>query len=127
MKYLYLWEKYRPAILNLMVASSKGPQEYKLSSHEFTDLSPKKTTGYTFTLKFQDGKVINNIKTSALAQDLLAMLRNSAKALSLSETAIYQFKLSKDFVLNISREEVLTESEPETPSNDEQDQDHSED
>ena len=31
-KYVYLWKKYRPVLVSLMVASAEGEQSYKLSN-----------------------------------------------------------------------------------------------
>ena len=103
--YLYLWKKYRPAILNLMVASEKGTMEYKFSSHEFRDINQNKGN-YSFVLRAHKGKAINNIKTSLVARDLLEVLQNSEKANQLIDSAIYEFELDKHFVLHIKHESI---------------------
>ena len=40
-QYTYVWIKYRPALLRLMIAASDGPQEYKFADHEFRRLNPR--------------------------------------------------------------------------------------
>lgn len=115
--YTYLWKKYRPAILNLMIASENEAQEYKFSSHEFRDLNPKKPS-HSFTLRVHQSKAINDVKSSLVAKDLLQVLRNSERATELTNTAIYQFELDKKFVLHITHE-AIPESEEPTQKEDE--------
>lgn len=108
--YTFVWSKYRPAILKLMIDSSDGPQQYKFSDHEFRRINPKEKGGYTFTLRVFRGKAINDIKASAPAQDLLRVLQQSGKASSLMETSTYEFMLDKHFVLHILHEENVPEA-----------------
>ncbi|HEY9047200.1 MAG TPA: hypothetical protein VIN08_14945 [Ohtaekwangia sp.] len=101
--YVSLWNKYRPAILKLMLASHDNPQEYGLSAHEFKALNPKDRNGYSFTLKAYQGKALNNIQQSTNAQDLLYMLSLSRKASELMDTGIYEFTLTKQFKLQVTK------------------------
>ncbi|MDH5609610.1 MAG: hypothetical protein OEY56_09020 [Cyclobacteriaceae bacterium] len=102
-KFTYVWKKYRPAILNLMVASADGPQTYQLSNHEFKDIHPKEKSGYSFNLQVFQGKAINNIKTSTMAKDLLLILQQSKTVSELTDVSTYEFVLDKQFVLHISQ------------------------
>ena len=104
--YIPLWNKYRPAILQLMVASAEGPQQYKLYGHEFKGLNPKEKGGYSFTLQAHKGRAKNNIRNSIVAQDLLSMLDTSKKASELMDTSIYEFTMDKQFMLRITKLEV---------------------
>jgi hypothetical protein len=104
--YIPLWNKYRPAILQLMVASSEGPQQYKLYGHEFKGLNPKEKGGYSFTLQAHKGRAKNNIRNSMVAQDLLSMLDTSKKASELMDTNMYEFTMDKQFMLRITRLEA---------------------
>jgi hypothetical protein len=104
--YIPLWNKYRPAILQLMVASAEGPQQYKLYGHEFKGLNPKEKGGYSFTLQAHKGRAKNNIRNSIVAQDLLSMLDTSKKASELMDTGIYEFTMDKQFMLRITKVEV---------------------
>lgn len=108
-----LWIKYRPAILQLMIAAAEAPQTYKLFSHEFKALSPKDKVSFTFTLKAHQGKAQNDIKKSLVAQDLLNILGGSKKAKELMDLSIYEFSLDKHFVLHISKLEKELEKEKE--------------
>ncbi len=112
-KYVHIWKKYRPVLLTKMIAAQEGEQSYKLSSHEFQDLNLKKTSGYSFLLKVSHSKLANDIKKNPLAQDLLYVLQQSNKARELTELATYQFKMDKDFNLQIS---VSPEAQEETAS-----------
>jgi hypothetical protein len=108
--YSSLWNKYRPAILQLMVASWEGPQEYKLFDHEFKALNPKEKS-YSFELRAYQGKAVNNIKASNTAKDLLVMLNSSRKALELMTEDHFEFTLTKQFVLRVTRIPVAPEPE----------------
>lgn len=102
--YAFLWQKYRPALLKLMVDSETGPQKYPLSKHEIKSVHPNERGGYSFTLKLYKGKSVNDIRKSAIAKDLLGVMQQSKKALELAELAAYEFKLDKSFVLHVSKE-----------------------
>ena len=102
-KYMWIWEKYRPVILKLMITSSDGPQTYQLSAHEFMDVNNKKPTGYTFMLKVFQGRSQNDIKKNPVAQELLSALRNSYRAEELMESIQFEFELDKHFVIKVKQ------------------------
>ena len=103
-QYAYLWSKYRPAILKLMKDAAHGPQEYKLSNHEFHNVNSTKKGGFAFELKVFKSKAINNIRDSDIAKDLLLILGRSETATGLTENLVYEFTLDKNFVLHIKQE-----------------------
>ncbi len=111
-KYSYIWNKYRPAILRLMVDSQKDPQEYQFSKHEFHNINPKEKGGYAFNMRVFQGKAINDIRTSTLAKDLLVILQQSKRALEMIDETPYEFTLDKHFLLHIKQEEPITGEEP---------------
>jgi hypothetical protein len=113
-KYIRVWEKYRPVLLSLMVASEKEPQTYLLSNHEFIDINPKKLSGYAFIMRFHMGKSMTDIKKSLLAPDLLYILKRSARAMELSESAIYELQMDKLFNITITYEAIEVEVEEST-------------
>jgi hypothetical protein len=101
--YSSLWSKYRPAIIQLMLASKdSSPQEYKLSNHEFKQLNSKEKT-YSFELHAFQGKAVNNIRNSVIAQELLSMLNTSRKASELLDAEQFAFSLDKQFVFRVTR------------------------
>ena len=110
--YASLWNKYRPVILQLMSASEKGPQEYKLFPHEFKSLSPREKSGYSFTLEVSNGRANNNIKDSIVAQDLLQMLQQSPRATALMNENAYALSMDRHFVLRVSKLQPKVEAEP---------------
>lgn len=119
--YTPVWNKYRPAIIRMLIDSSTAPQEYKLSAHEFVALSGNKKLGYTFTLQVTRGKAINNIKESPVAKDLLTTLQLSPKASQLIDTATFEITLDKQFVLRVTnitlpKPELNTEAHGEISS-----------
>ncbi len=102
--YSFVWQKYRPAILKLMVDANESPQQYQFSKHEIKRINPKERGGYLFTLRIHKGKSVNDIRSSAIAKDLLLTLQNSRKASELAEAATYEFKLDKRFILHVTKE-----------------------
>jgi hypothetical protein len=109
--YKLLWNKYKPALVKLMIDSEKEPQEYQFISHEFRDLNPKEKGGHSFTLEAHRGRPQNNIKMSVVAQDLINILAKSAKAQELMETATYVFVMDKKFLLTVTRIPLEVEEE----------------
>ena len=111
-KYTHIWQKYRPVLLNLMVASSsKGPQTYDLSSHEFIDVNNKKTTGYSFALKIFQNRNNSEKKVNVAGLDLLAVLQQSQKSQQLTQEAAYRFEMDKNFKIQVTCEPVETATE----------------
>ena len=104
--YTSLWNKYRPAILQLMIASSEKPQQYKLSGHEFKQLNSKEKT-FSFSMQVTKGKAVTNIKKSVVAKDLLTVLELSKKAAELMDTKTYEIKLDKQFTLHVTQCETI--------------------
>lgn len=100
--YTSLWNKYRPAILQLMMASEEKPQQYKLSGHEFKALNSKERS-FSFSMQVFKGKAVTDIKKSVVAKDLLTVLELSKKAAELMSTTTYEIKLDKQFMLHISK------------------------
>ncbi len=105
--YTSLWNKYRPVILKLMSAAATEPQQYKLFPHEFKAVGEKVKKGYTFSLQAANGKALNNIKGSAVAQDLLQVLQQSKTATQLMTEATYELSMDKHFVFQVNRKEPV--------------------
>ncbi len=98
--YSSLWNKYRPAILQMMVAADEGPQTYKFFKHEFKAVNPKEKS-YSFTMEIYQGKALDPLKMANIAKDLLNVLAQSPKANELMESNKYEFALDKQFVLHV--------------------------
>lgn len=114
-KYTHVWQKYRPVLLNLMVSTSKGPQTYDLSSHEFIDVNNKRKTGYSFSLKMFQSRNVSDKKLNGAGTDLLAVLQQSQKAQLLTDDAIFKFDMDRHFKLQVSCEPV-EKVETDTPA-----------
>ncbi len=106
--YTSLWNKYRPVILKLMSGAATEPQQYKLFPHEFKAMGEKVKKGYSFSLQAYNGKALNNIKGSAVAQDLLTVLQQSKTAVQLMTEATFELNMDKHFVLQVNRIEMPT-------------------
>ena len=99
--YLTLWDKYRPIIINQMKLALTEPQVYSLSKHEFEAIGDRLSSGYSFNLELKNGKLMNNIDGTAVARDLLEVLKKSKTASELMEGHHFKINLSKDFKLTI--------------------------
>jgi hypothetical protein len=107
--YGHVWSKYRPVILKMMIASEGEPQQYKFSSHEFKGANPKEKGSFAFTLQAFQGRAVNNIRSSEIAQSLMGVLQQSRKATELLEKETYEFVMDKQFILHIKKQaDVLT-------------------
>ena len=101
-QYVSLWNKYRPVLLKLMVASEVEPQQYKFFLHEFKSLNQRQKD-FSFTLRVFKGKAVNNIKASPVAGDLLNILNTSRKASELMDECEYEFAMDKQLLLRVNR------------------------
>jgi hypothetical protein len=104
--YAPLWNKYRPAVVKMMVDARSAPQTYQLFEHEVCALAPK-TRNVKFTMRVQRSKSLTNLKDSVIASDLLHTLSLSNKAMELMELHAYEFTLGRDFTLSVSIVEAL--------------------
>lgn len=100
--YTTLWNKYRPSILKMMMASQEGPQQYKFYSHEFKALKPTEKT-FSFAMQVDKGKAEQATKVPVIAKELLAVLQYSKTATELMEGHKYEFKLDRNFLLHVTR------------------------
>ena len=108
--YTTLWNKYRPSILKMMMASEEGPQQYKFYSHEFKALKPTEKT-FSFAMQVDKGKAERATKVPVIAKELLSVLQYSKKATELMEGHKYEFKLDRNFLLHVTR--ITTPENPE--------------
>lgn len=99
--YIDLWRRYKTPIVSLMVKAEVSPQSYTLTRHEFEDMGDRKHAGYSFRLEIRNGVALNNIGGSAVARDLLLVLKESKKANELWSDKTYVFQNDKNFKLNI--------------------------
>ena len=109
--YAHVWNKYRPVILKMMIASEEEPQQYKFSIHEFKGANPKEKGSFAFTLQAFQGKNVNNIRNSEIAQSLMSVLQTSRKATELMEKETYEFVLDKQCVFHIKKQETVVSAE----------------
>ena len=107
-----IWKKYRPVVLKLMVDSLEGtPQSYKFSGHEFADANTRKSAAFSFKLETHKGRVLHPKKASVVASDLMAVLKQSAKATELTDASVFYFVLDSQFNLTVSSKLAETASE----------------
>lgn len=88
-------------LVSLMRAALNAPQTYALYKHEFEALGNRTQSEYSFNLEIKNGVVHNNIGGSAVARDLLEVLRNSVAAQQLMKEHFFKINLNNEFVLTI--------------------------
>lgn len=102
-RYAYIWHKYRPVVIKLMIDAAEAPQQYQFFEQEFRRFNRSETNGYSFILYVNSGNALNNIKTSALANDLLLLLRSSKTAALLMQSSTFEFMLDAKFILHVRK------------------------
>lgn len=105
-KYLYVWKKYKPVLVKLMVDAVEEPQHFQLSGHEFKDIDARSCS---FSLEVLDGKALNVVKVSLIAKELLYILKQSGRAVELMTNAQYTYKMGADFILHVTRSEMTSD------------------
>lgn len=100
--YTGLWNKYRPALLKMMINADKESQTYQLSVHEFKAFNNGKNTTFAFDFEISNGKA-TGLRESLVAQDLWEILRQSPKVNELMASASFRLSMNKQFVLNVQR------------------------
>jgi hypothetical protein len=100
-KYSELWERYLPSIIQSLQNCNTDMRHILLNAYEFKLIGNKKN--YSFNLEFVDGKVSNNIKSSAEAKDLATVIENSKVACKLIEAGHYKLRMDNKFCLWICR------------------------
>ena len=104
--YSYIWHKYRPVVLRLMVNAVDGPQQYVFADHEFRRMFPRNRSSLAFILYMHRSKAVNNIKTSPLAHALVGILKESKTAIRLTEDSTFELILDENFVFHVRKNEV---------------------
>ncbi len=106
-KYVELWQRYLPAIIQNLSDSNSSKHLIVLSSYEFELIGNRKN--YSFHLEYRDGKVSNNIQGSAVAKDLAQAIEDSAEARNILSSGSFKFTMDRNFSLFICRYESVHE------------------
>jgi hypothetical protein len=102
-KYMELWKRYLPQIIQTLQNCDNKMHHLLLNSYEFQLVGNMKN--YSFNLEFTDGKVSNNIKASAIARDLAAVIEGSEEARQIISAGHYKFRMDRTFSLCICKQE----------------------
>jgi len=100
-KYIELWERYLPSIIQTLQSCDNNMRHLLLNAYEFKLIGNMKS--YSFNLEFVDGKVSNNIKGSAMAKDLAAVIENSKTASNIITAGHYKLRMDNKFCLWICK------------------------
>ncbi len=99
--YYSLWRNHLNDIESKMSNATIVGQSLLLNKQEFEIYGNRKASGYTFTLEIIHGRVVNNIKGSAVARDLYDILIGSEKVKSMFNEKNFKITLGKAYILNI--------------------------
>lgn len=99
-KYSNYWESQLSAIREKLKISSQ-PQQIRLSKTTFDQLGNRKK--YSFNIQFTGVKVTNNIGGSAVARDLVKVMKDDSEIRKLLMGGNYKINMDNDFILHIQR------------------------
>jgi len=99
-KYSKYWESQLPSILQVLNGNSQN-QQLKLSKNDFDQLGNRKQ--YSFNIQFTGVKVTNNISGSAVARDLVQIMKDDSETRKLLMGGNYKVNMDKEFILHIQR------------------------
>jgi hypothetical protein len=100
-KYLLTWKRYLPVIRLHLKKSVVEDQSFKLNITDFESAGDRGKSGYTFSLVMNNGKVINNISSSAVARDLYEALRSDEIIKTMLLDKSIKISVGKSFLLTI--------------------------
>ena len=101
--YIDLWVSQRKAIKEKLERVGASREFIQLNKNDFEDAGKRLKSGYTFNLEFENGKVISNIGSSAVARDLAAVLTNDSTIKKILATGSFKINMGKDFCLYIQK------------------------
>jgi hypothetical protein len=100
--YSLFWNKYRPSVLKMMIASETEPQAYQFYNHELKALSSSTKT-FSFSIKVVEARITNPTKAPVIAKELFSVLQYSGKAMELMKGCNFEFKLDSKFLFHVAR------------------------
>ncbi len=103
--YQTLWKRYLPVISMKLkqVIRNNESAHVGMYKFEFHSSGKKKKSGYQFDLNIRNGRVVNDVSTSAVALQLSEMLRADPTIKSLLNSGHFNFNLNSDFILTIQQ------------------------
>lgn len=104
--YVDTWRKYLPVIRLHLKKSLNEEQSFKLNVTDFESAGDRSKAGYTFNLVIENGKAINNISSSAVARDLLEVLKADEPTKALLQGKNIKISVGKTFMLSIKTSHI---------------------
>ncbi len=105
-KYLMTWKRYLPVIRLHLKKSLSEEQSFKLNITDFESAGDRGKSGYTFSLALENGKVTNNISSSAVARDLYEALKSDDAIKALLQDKSVKISVGKTFLLSIKTSHI---------------------
>ncbi|MEO8886046.1 MAG: hypothetical protein ABI367_08290 [Mucilaginibacter sp.] len=100
-KYLLTWKRYLPVIRLHLKKSVNEDQSFKLNITDFESAGDRGKSGYTFNLSMENGKLTNNISSSAVARDLYEALKSDELIKAMLVDKNVKISVGKSFLFSI--------------------------
>lgn len=100
------WKKYLPVIRLHLKKSLNEEQSFKLNATDFESAGDRSKAGYVFSLALENGKVTNNISSSAVARDLFELLKADEAISGLLKDRSVKISVGKSFALTIKNTHI---------------------
>lgn len=104
--YIATWNKYLPVIRLHLKKSLGEEQSFKLNATDFESAGDRSKAGYAFNLVIENGKVTNTTGGSAVARDLLEVLKSDDPIKSMLQGRSIKISVGKTFVLSIKNSHI---------------------
>lgn len=105
-KYVLTWKKLLPVIRLHLKKSLVAEQQFKLDSIAFEQAGGRSKSGYSFMLQLEDGKATNNISGSAVARDLLEVLKSDEPTKAMLIGRSIKISVGSSFMLSIKNTHI---------------------
>ncbi len=113
-KYLQTWKKYLPVIRLHIKKSLTSEQSFKLNITDFESAGDRGKSGYMFNLQLENGRVTNNISSSAVARDLFEALKSDETIKAMLAEKSMKISVGKSFLFSIKTTHISSYKAMET-------------
>ena len=110
-QYLQTWNKYLPVIRLHLKKSMLAEQSFKLNITDFESAGDRGKSGYMFSILIENGRVVNNIGTSAVARDLFESLKSDEAIKAMFANKSIKISVGKTFLFSIKTTNVSSYKE----------------
>ncbi len=99
-KYIPLWKRFLPVIKIQLKKSLIKTETLQMNQTNFTATGDRESSGYTFNLEIEKGKVKNDISGTAVARDLYAVLNDDSALKEFFQDKHLKISMGKRFIVS---------------------------